>query len=156
MNIFNDLSLEQLTKTGITTCTISPELSKDVLNNLSNIYNTEMIVYGNIPVMNLSYCLLGKSNKCYFKCKKYCNYYSDYYLKDRLGLEFKLDAQNGITTIYNSKTTSIESEDLNVNSIRLDFLDETLTEMNEAIRTHKSGSKLEGKNYTNGNLNREV
>lgn len=156
LNIFNDLTLDELTKSGISTCTISPELSKDVLNKLSNIYNTEMIVYGNIPVMNLNYCLLGRSNKCYFKCKKYCNYYSDFYLKDRLGLEFKLDTQNGITTIYNSKTTSIESSDLNVNSIRLDFLDESLTEINNAIRTHKSGNKLEGKDYTNGNLNREV
>ena len=60
------------------------------------------------------------------------------------------------TTIYNSKTTSIESSDLNVDSIRLDFLDESLSEINNAIRTHKNGEKLEGKNYTNGNLNREV
>ena len=156
LNIFNDLTLKQLTDYGITKCTISPELSKDTLNKLSNLYNTEMIVYGNTPVMNMNYCVAGKSNKCYFKCKKYCNYYSDFYLKDRLGLEFKLDFKNGITTMYNSKTTSIESNDLNVDSIRLDFLDESLTEINEAIRTHKNGEKLEGKNYTNGNLNREV
>lgn len=156
LNVFNDLTLKELTNFGISTCTVSPELSKDVLNSLSNKYSTEMIVYGNIPVMNLNYCLLGKSNKCYFKCKKYCNYYSNFYLKDRLGLEFKLNAENGITTIYNSKTTSIESSDLNVDSIRLDFLDESLSEINNAIRTHKNGEKLEGKNYTNGNLNREV
>lgn len=156
LNIFNDLTLKELTNAGISTCTISPELSQDTLNGLSNIYNTEMIVYGNTPVMNLNYCLLGKSNKCYFKCKKYCNYYSDFYLKDRLGLEFKIDFKDGITTIFNSKTTSIEANELNVNSIRLDFLDESLTEINTAIRTHKNGEKLEGKDYTNGNLNREV
>ncbi len=156
LNIFNDLTLQELSNSNINLLTISPELSKDTLNSLTNKYKTEMIVYGNLPVMNLNYCLLGRSNKCYLKCKKYCNYYSNFYLKDRLGLEFKLLFKNGITTIYNSKTTSIESDDLNVNSIRLDFLDETLTEINTAIKTHSSGQKLEGQNYTNGNLNREV
>ena len=156
LNIFNDLTLKELSNFGVSSYTISPELSKDTLNSLSNKYDTEMIVYGNIPVMNLNYCLLGKSNKCYFKCKKYCNYYSDFNLKDRLGLEFKLHAEKGITTIYNSKTTSIESSDLNVSGIRLDFLDESLSEINNAIRIHKNGEKLEGNNYTNGNLNREV
>lgn len=156
LNIFNDLTMKELSKYDISRYTISPELSKEVINNLSGKYNTEMIVYGNIPVMNMNYCLLGKSNKCYFKCSKQCNSYSDFYLKDRLGLEFKLNAENGITTIYNSKTTSIESADLNVDNIRLDFLDESLSDINQAIRTHKNGEKLEGINYTNGNLNREV
>ena len=58
--------------------------------------------------------------------------------------------------MYNSITTSIESNDLEVDSIRLDFLDESLTEINAAITTHKSGNKLEGQQYTNGNLAREV
>lgn len=156
LNIFNNLTLEELSKNNISKYVISPELSKEVLNDLSSKYNTEMIVYGNLPVMNTNYCLLGKSNKCYFKCQKQCNSYSDFYLKDRLGLEFKLNAENGITTLYNSKTTSIESSDLNVDSIRLDFLDESLSDINMAIRTHRNGGKLDGITYTNGNLNREV
>ena len=156
LNIFNDLTLDELTNIGISLCDISPELSKDALNSLSEKFNTEMIVYGNLPVMNSNYCLLGKSNKCYFKCKKHCQDYSNFYLKDRLGLDFKIQVENGITTLFNSKITSIESDDLNVSSIRLDFLDESLSEINNAIRIHKSGNKLEGDEYTNGNLNREV
>lgn len=156
LNIFNDLTLNELTKSGISLCDISPELSQDVLNSLSSQFNTEMIVYGNLPVMNSNYCLLGKSNKCYLKCKKHCQDYSEFYLKDRMGLNFKLQVENGITTIYNSKITSIESSELNVNSIRLDFLNESLSEINDIIKVHKSGSKLSGDEYTNGNLNREV
>lgn len=156
LNIFNNLTLNELTKVGISTCTISPELSKESLNSLSNNFSTEMIVYGNLPVMNLNYCLLGKSNKCYLKCTKHCQDYSEFYLKDRLGLNFKITSENGITTIYNSKITSIESNDLNVNSIRLDFQNESLSDINNIIRIHKSGEKIEGENYTNGNLNREV
>lgn len=156
LNIFNDLTLNELTKFGISLCDISPELSQDVLNSLSSQFNTEMIVYGKLPVMNSNYCLLGKSNKCYLKCKKHCQDYSEFYLKDRMGLDFKLQVENGITTIYNSKITSIESSELNVNSIRLDFLNESLSEINDIIKVHKLGSKLSGDEYTNGNLNREV
>ncbi|MBO5349204.1 MAG: U32 family peptidase [Clostridia bacterium] len=156
LNIFNNLTLNELSKLGISSYTISPELSKEAINNISPDFNTEFIVYGNLPVLNSNYCLLGKSNKCYFKCSKQCNDYADFYLKDRLGLDFKLQVENGITTIFNSKTTSIESNDLDVCSIRLDFLDETLSEINSIIKTHTAGNKIEGEQYTNGNLNREV
>ena len=156
LNIFNNLTLDELSKLGINSYTISPELSKESINNLNSNFNTEFIVYGNLPVINSNYCLLGKSNKCYLKCSKQCNDYADFYLKDRLGLNFKLQVENGITTIFNSKITSIESNDLEVSSIRLDFLDETLSEINTAIKTHKVGNKLEGEQYTNGNLSREV
>ena len=64
--------------------------------------------------------------------------------------------ENGITTIYNSKITSIDSTDLNVTSVRLDFLDESLSDINTIIKSTKQGTRLEGENYTNGNLNREV
>lgn len=156
LNIFNDYTLNELTNFGISTCTISPELNKEAIKSLSRKFNTELIVYGNTPVMNSNYCLLGKTNKCYLKCNKHCNDYADFYIKDRLGLQFKLQVENGITTIFNSKITSISSNDINVNSIRLDFLDEDLSEINNAILIHKQGEKLEGENYTNGNINREV
>ena len=58
--------------------------------------------------------------------------------------------------IYNSKTTSIEWKDLKVNSIRIDILDENIEEINKIIKTHKNANRLEGKNYTNGNLNRKI
>ena len=156
MNIFNDLTLDELSDYGIKVLTLSPELNKENLNKISGDFETEIIAYGNLPLMNMNYCLLGKSNKCYLKCDKRCTDYANYHLKDRLGFNFKLQTENGITTMFNSKTTSIETNDINVSSIRLDFLDESLSDINEAIRTHKEGNKLEGDQYTNGNLNKEV
>ena len=38
----------------------------------------------------------------------------------------------------------------------MDILDETIDEINRVILTHKSGNKLEGKLYTNGNINKDV
>ena len=136
--------------------TISPELNKTTINNISNNYDIELISYGNLPLMNMNYCLLGKSNKCYLKCSKHCKDYANYYLKDRLGFNFKVQTENGITTMFNSKITSIETNDINVSSIRLDFLDESLSEINNIIKTHKNGDKLEGEIYTNGNINKEI
>lgn len=156
LNIFNDLSVDELSKCGISMFTLSPELNKENLNKFSTNQQTEIIAYGNLPLMNMNYCLLGNSNKCYLKCSKRCDDYASYYLKDRLGFNFKLETQNGITTMYNSKITSIETNDINVSSIRLDFLDESLSDINNIIQTHKLGNKLEGEEYTNGNLNKNI
>ena len=108
--------------------------------------------------MDMSYCLLGNSNKCYKECPKKCNTKNNYELKDRLGMKFKIipDNTQTVTTIYNTKTTSISPSEFNVNSYRIDILDETPQEINNIINQIKSGNRLEGQNYTSGNLNREI
>ncbi len=107
--------------------------------------------------MTSNYCLIGNTNHCLPTCTKNCKNNS-YYLKDRLGFLFKIlpDDIDTITTIYNSKTTSISPSEFNLNSIRLDFLDENIYEIKEIIDTIRTGNRLEGKDYTNGNLNRIV
>ena len=153
-NVYNDLTINEL---NVDTVTLSPELNKPDLQNISA-HNTELIVYGNTPIMNSNYCLLGKSNKCYPECKKLCNSSNKYFLKDRLGFLFRIipDNHETVTTIYNSKITSIPHKDINVNSVRIDILDENISEINDIIKIVKSGEKLEGKIYTNGNFNRDV
>ena len=108
--------------------------------------------------MNSNYCLLGKSNKCYSKCEHKCNSTNNYYLKDRLGFLFRIIPDNiqTITTIYNSKTTSIEYDGLHIDFARIDILDENISEINNIIKTVSTGKKLEGNQYTNGNFNKEI
>lgn len=161
LNTFNTLSINKNTNLNISISTISPELDESGLNNIfkNNTNPTELIVYGNIPVMTMNYCVLGKSNKCYNKCDKKClNYKSDFYLKDRMNILFKIVADNNhtITTIYNSKTTSINYNDFNPDFIRIDILDENIDEINTIINTVYLGNRFEGKNYTNGNLRRTI
>lgn len=156
-NIFNNETTLKLEKLGINKYTISPELDKqsiDKLENYNNI-NKELIIYGNTPLMNMNYCLLGKSNKCYPTCKSKCNSKNIYYIKDRIGMNFRIipDNMQTVTTIYNSKITSISPKDFNIEHIRIDILDETIDEINNIINTIKQGNKLTGKEYTNGNLN---
>ena len=154
-NVFNDLTIDEL---NVSKVTLSPELNHDDIMEISNKEVCELIVYGSTPVMNSNYCLLGKSNKCYPTCKKLCNSTNKYYLKDRLGFLFRIIPDNieTVTTIYNSKITSIEHKDLNVSSVRIDILDENIDEINKIIDIVKTGKKLEGNSYTNGNFNKIV
>lgn len=160
LNIFNNNSITTFSKLGLDKLTISSELSKEKIENICNTCNipTELIVYGNIPVMTSGYCFLGKTNKCYPDCPAYCNQKHQYFIRDKMGFEFRVIPDNiqTVTTLYNSKITSIDFSNFNVDSVRIDILDENILEANNIINTIKLGKKLSGKNYTNGNLYREV
>lgn len=158
LNVFNNATIDAL---NVDTITISPELNKDEINLIAANCSipTEFIVYGNIPLMTSSYCLLGRTNKCYPECSQECKSEKAYYLKDRMNFLFRVIPDNiqTITTIYNSKINSIETVKIrNVTNFRIDILDEDIEEINNIINTVKNGKRLEGKNYTNGNLNRNV
>ena len=162
-NIFNNHSVKELKELGFNRFTISPELNKETILDLTSsnteVLASELIVYGKTPLMNMNYCLLGKANKCYPNCDAKCNSCNKYYLKDRLGLNFEIIPDNiqTVTTIYNSKTTSIESTDfVSTNVFRIDVIDESIDDINNIVSVVKSGNRFEGKEFTNGNLNREV
>lgn len=158
LNIFNNEATNNL---NVSTITLSPELNKDEINSIAinSKIPTEFIVYGNIPLMTSNYCLLGKANKCYPECGQRCSTENKYYLKDRMNFLFRIIPDNiqTVTTIYNSKINSIEiSEINNISNFRIDILDENIEEINNIISSVKEGKRLEGKDYTNGNLNRDV
>ena len=145
---------------GLNTYTISPELDKETLSYLCNysILPKELIVYGKLPLMNIRYCLLGNTNLCYPECKGRCNSNHTYYLKDRLQMKFQIMPDNiqTVTTIFNSKTLSILYDDFAIDSVRIDILDENISEINNVVDTVKNHRRFEGPDYTNGNLNRKI
>ncbi|MBS5858253.1 MAG: U32 family peptidase [Clostridium sp.] len=159
-NVYNNYTISELKELGAIRYTISPELDKTTINSLSNCtsLDNELIVYGKTPVLNMNYCLLGETDKCYPTCKQKCNSKNSYLLKDRLNMTFQISPDNiqTVTTIYNSKITSISPSDFNINFARIDILNENIDEINNIVLKVKNGERLEGKNYTNGNLNREI
>ncbi len=134
----------------------SVELNKVETQELLNIapISTEIIVYGKTPLMTNNYCYLGESNKCYKDCDRKCMLNEKFELKDRLGFKFRIIPDNTctLTTIFNSKTTSIAYDDLNIDFARIDILDEDLEEIKNIIATVKSGKRFDGKDYTNGKM----
>lgn len=158
LNVFNNYTMEEYKDLGLNCVTLSRELNEEGLNEIlrtSNI-DSELIVYGNLPIMATNYCFLGKTNHCYPDCGANCKKDYKYYLKDRLGFKFRIipDSIQTVTIICNSKTLSISTKNLPITSVRLDMIDETIDEINEAIDKAYTREKLEGPQYTNGNLYR--
>ena len=87
-----------------------------------------------------------------------CTTDNTYYLKDRLNMKFEIMPDNiqTVTTIFNSKITSISYKDFNIDVARIDIINEDISQINSIVQTVKAGKRLEGKDYTNGNLNREI
>ena len=158
LNVYNNKSIKTLKDFGLVKFTPSVELEKVDLLELLNLASlpSELIVYGKTPLMTNNYCYLGKSNRCYKDCKKLCLENSKFYLKDRLGFEFRIVPDNTctITTIYNSKITSINYTDFinKINSVRIDILDENLDDIQKIINKVKKNERFEGKDFTNGKI----
>ena len=158
LNVFNDYTANALDNLGLSTITLSPELNQNDITNICNTINSELIVYGNTPLMNIKYCVLGQSNLCYPECSARCSNNHKYYIKDRIGFSLRVIPDNlqTITTIYNTKITSHTCSNLNIDFARIDIIDEDIDTINNIIETTKAGNRLEGPDYTNGNINREV
>lgn len=159
-NVFNNNTVLELKKLGVSKFTISPELDRENINDLCDYryLQKELIVYGRTPLVNMNYCLFGETDKCYPECKAKCTSDNVYYLKDRLNMKFPIITDNiqTVTTLFNSKITSISYKDFSIDSVRIDILDETIDEINNIVNTVISGKRLEGTEFTNGNLNREI
>ena len=158
LNIYNNHTIDELKKVGVNRVTISPELDTDTLIDLCNNSSlpTEFLVYGKLPVMHIQYCPLGKSNKCYPTCSMKCKTSNRFYLEDKLGSKFEFvpDNMQTITKIYNSKINSIDYAKFPFDSCLISITDED--NLDEIIYNVKNNIKFEGKNYTNGNLNKFV
>lgn len=158
LNIYNNHTIDELKKVGVNRITISPELDSETIIDLCNNSSlpTEFLVYGKLPVMHIQYCPLGKSNKCYPTCSMKCKTSNRFYLEDRLGYKFEFvpDNMQTITKIYNSKINSIDYAKFPFDSCLISITDED--NLDEIIYNVKNNIKFEGKNYTNGNLNKFV
>ncbi len=159
-NVYNSNTVNELKNLGVSRYTISPELNQTIIGNLCNCdyLPNELIVYGRTPLINMNYCLLGNTDKCYPTCKQRCTTSNKYYLKDRLNMQFRILPDNiqTVTTVFNSKITSIYPKEFNIDYVRIDVLDENIDEINEIIHRVNNNYRFDGKNYTSGNLHRNI
>ena len=153
LNISNNNTIKELEKYNVSKYIVTPELNKDGIQDLKGSILKETIVYGRTLLMTTEYCTIGILKQCPGLCEE-----GVYKLKDRMGFEFPIytDRINCNNLIYNSKTTSISWKDLNTDWVRIDILEESIEEIQNIINVHKRGDRLEGENYTNGNLNRDI
>ncbi|MBQ9313645.1 MAG: U32 family peptidase [Clostridia bacterium] len=160
-NIFNSYTIDRLKELGFHKVILSPELTNSQINNMYSSLPAELMVYGNQCVMTSEYCPVGsivggfsKDKKCSMPCVKN----DKYYLRDRMGVDFRVIPDNidCQSTLYNCKITSIESKNVNVDSILINVIDEDIKEISKIIDIHKNGEKISGEKYTNAHANRPV
>ncbi|EGD47852.1 peptidase U32 [Ruminiclostridium papyrosolvens DSM 2782] len=135
INIINSYSLNKLKELGFTGGTISCELNMPQITQMKypENFDTELVVYGKVPVMTSEYCPVGGSvGKCEpRKCGNLCKN-GVYKLSDRKGAEFlvKSDCIDCRSTIFNSNVLfapelSEQISKTGIEHIRLSFVDET-------------------------------
>jgi len=148
-NIFNSESVRKMLDMGCEKFTLSPELKKrDIyLLDIPPEANTECIVYGRIPVMNLAYCPAGKfmraeaGNSKGEKCENLCREKS-YALRDRISAEFPVIPRpsNCGSIILNSKKDFLydkmnELSESGVKTFRFHFFDESIEEIEKLLKS---------------------
>jgi len=161
---------------GITRFTAPVELNYQELRTLG-IEDSDMIVYGFLPLMVSAQCLFESTEGCK-RCKTVGNVtggnkaieqsYTGF-LTDRLGKNFYVQANcNGCyNIIYNGQTLSLLKQETEIRglipkNIRLDFSKETPEEMKLVItafvNTYRYGKKpvVELTDYTTGHFKRGV
>lgn len=166
LNVMNSLSSNFFSNSLNKAC-LSVELNKNELGEAANmsVIPVQALIYGKIENMISEHCLIGStfggktSNAlCSAKCTK-----GSYFLKDRIGKTFKAITDIYCRShIYNSSILNLignlhELDALNIDSYRLDFIDESYEET-KAVLQSLSSRKLDGDftNYTRGHFKRGV
>lgn len=129
LNVFNDLTVNFLTKRGINLVTLSLELTFAQLEKMNfGSTDIECIVHGALPMMVSQYCTIGSilGGKCAEKaCTRPCKERS-YGLKDRMNYIFPLEVDQFCRMhVYNPKELCLiahvnKFNDLGVNSLRVE------------------------------------
>lgn len=97
-NICNSHTAEIMMSTGVSSLTLSPELTAPMMRDIARTAPSSVIVYGKIPLMTTERCIIRavSGDKCVCKTKKTT-------LRDRMGAEFPVFPADGCRSIiYNS------------------------------------------------------
>ena len=133
-NVYNSLSLKALE--GFECVTLSPELSINELKKIKKMIDTELIVYGKIPLMTFENCPV-KANSVCDKGKSVNEFV------DRMNEKFTLMCGEGcFCELLNSKPIYMADKlydviNTGVKFLRLDFTTENKEECNKIINNYK-------------------
>jgi putative protease len=159
LNVFNSYTCEYLKLLGVKCINLSFELNLEQLKEIKTDLESEVTVYGYLPLMISEHCVIGSEvAKCINcgLCEK-----DDYYLQDRTNRTFRIltDRQNCRNIILNAKkifAPEVVEELNNIEYFRAYFLDETPDERREIVKLIKAGKKTSCVGYTAGHFYRGV
>lgn len=146
LNVYNSVSLDFFQKQGISSLTLSPELTLNQIENLSarTSVQLECIVHGNLPLMISEYCTIGSylgslhTGKCNAPCEK-----DRYWLKDRKNEVFPVVTDQFCRMhILNAKEMHMgvhvpKFASLGINRLRLELKDQGQREIGELTKLYR-------------------
>jgi putative protease len=105
LNVFNSYSMGFLLQQGVSGICLSPELSFDRLQTFTDFSNVELLIHGELMLMESQHCMLGSvlgggREKCLAPCAR-----NSYYLQDDKGYEFPVETDADCRFyVFNSRT----------------------------------------------------
>jgi len=154
LNIFNRYTLRYLSQLGVSRTCLTPELNMEQLANFGDLHRAELIIHGDLILMQSQYCLLGgmlggSHKKCSAPCAS-----QHYYIKDSKGYEFPVETDADCRLyIFNSRTLcmiedlpqiiALEPASLRIEarSLRTEHLGATIRLYRQALDELLKGSK---------------
>lgn len=180
LNVLNSWAVNYFKDIGYMGTALSYELNLAQLDGIScpQEFETEIGVYGRIPVMTSEYCPVGGSagDAAPHQCKAMCRN-GVYHLKDRKNAEFLIqcDCTDCRSTVFNSSVLFVpelagQIGKTGVDCMRLSFVDESPQEIYDIVNLHRSilenkrgGPEFEGiiekikaKGFTKGHFQRGI
>ena len=143
-------TLEFLKNLGVSSATLSPELSLEQIKILAqkSPIELDLIVHGRAELMISSYCPIGtflnESEKCSMPCKK-----DRFFLRDRMNIDFPIVTDQFCRMhILNSKVLSMvdhasELKSLGIERLRIDCRNLDKSEIDLAVQAYKTDLQIE-------------
>lgn len=152
LHIMNHFSAEAMKTAGANEGTLS--LENSVNENKEIIFHTdfplEQIVYGHPALMHMKYCVLEGKNECGNCLKEQCKESTiNYSLAGDNYFDLQIEKWQTTTVLYSKKILSIAQHNWIGNTVRIDFLNENIEEMNRIITDLKEGYYYTGDLYEN-------
>lgn len=159
LEVYNSQTYKELRHLGFASVTASFELKFPQIRDLSKALDTELIVYGRLPLMIMENCILR--NRTGGRCEKACEG-PDNLLTDRKGEKFPVIRAYGCRNeLLNCKTLYLadkmaDYQRLGLWAARLHFTTETPEDCFQAARRYLGRNNWNPKEYTRGLYYRDV
>lgn len=160
LNIFNSYSCKKLEELGAKGVNYSFELNLEEIKKIKSNLESEVTIYGRLPVMVSEHCMIGSEVKGHINCGL-CEK-NQYYLEDRTNIKFPIVTDRKVCrmTILNGKILFVPEvvEELNekIDWFRAYFFDESTEERRRVLDIIKNRKKVSLNGYTSGHFYRGV
>lgn len=151
LNIFNSSSMNMMKKMELESATASFEMTLPQIRDLSKAVNTEILIFGRLPLMVTEHCLIrNRTGEC--SCQN-----ASTKLTDRTGADFPIikDGNNCRSILLNGKKMSwLDRQDdlhrLGLWAVRLYFTTENAREVDRTIDEYIAPGNFEPSAFTRG------